>query len=70
MLSTGLKFRLEEVQLIFIELRSLRVGEQAIQAPGDMPQMESNGRYPSGVVVKLGIRKGKAPFPEVFFGEL
>jgi len=46
-----IQLRLELCELRFVEWRTLGVGEQAVDAAGDMAEMEGNGREALGTFV-------------------
>lgn len=63
-----LEFASQRGRLFLRERTPFRVGEQAIRAPDDVPQVKSHRHDPQRTRVQLLVRKMAAPALDVFAG--
>lgn len=68
LVSTLLKF--EGCKLVWRKLVAFRVGEQAVEAAGDVPQLEADGGQAEGLGVHLGSGEAVSPLGDIFPGEV
>jgi len=65
----AVRLAFERRDLLSGELLALGVGEQAVEASGDVAKLKGDRRQAVGVFVDLGAGQRTAPFGDVFFGE-
>ena len=63
---SGVQFGAEGGFLCGIELRAFGVAEQAVEAAGDVAEMERDRSEAEGTGVEFGFAEGRAPFCAVF----